>query len=201
MCGYDAFSTFYDASLERHYAAQHTIAVDALELAPGSVVLDVPCGTGQAFAPLLARLGPEGRVIGVDLSAGMLKAATRRVARAGWTNVTLLQADATTVAPDALPARPDRLHVFLGTTVFPDPDATLTHLWELLAPGGLAVVVDVHNPKPGLQGRIVEWMAQADLRRRGWEILERLAGSVERSSIADRAADGGPMWMAVARKP
>ncbi len=200
MCGYDAFSKVYDLMLERHYAPQHRIATEALALRPNSVVLDAPCGTGQAFAPIVQALGPEGRLIGVDLSEGMLAAAGKRVAREGWTQVSLVKADAGRVRLADLPARPDRLHVFLGTTVFPDPDAVLTHLWELLAPGGLAVVVDVHNPSPGLQGKIVERMAQADLRRRAWEILERLAGSIERTTIANRGSDGGPMWMAVARK-
>lgn len=200
MTSYDRFSLVYDAMLERHYRAAHAVAAEALALRPASAVLDVPCGTGQAFAPILERLGPDGRLVGVDLSEGMLRAAGRRVQRAGDVRVSLVHGDATTLTADALPVRPDRLHVFLGTTVFPDPEATLANLWELLAPGSLAVLVDVHHPSPGLQGRLVEWMAGADLTRRAWEILERLAGGIERTTIADRGSDGGPMWMAVARK-
>lgn len=199
MAWYDVFSTFYDAALERHYAPQHAVAVDALGLVDGSVVLDVPCGTGQAFPHLVRAVG-RGSVIGVDLSPGMLRLAERRVAREGWKNVHLLHADAGALTLDALPARPDRLHVFLGTTVFPDPEAVLGRLWELLAPGGRCVLVDVHGDPVTLQGRLVQCMAQADVTRRGWEFLERRAGGFQRTVIADRGSDGGTMWMAVGTK-
>lgn len=198
MPWYDTFATFYDASLERHYAVPHREAVDALDVRPDSIVLDVPVGTGQALPHLAPRAG---RVIGIDLSDGMLARARARVERAGWANVDLVAGDAARLRPDDLPARPDRLHVFLGTTVFPDPEATLDALWALLAPGGRVVLVDVHAARPGLQGRIVQCMAQADLTRTAWTWLERRAPDARRVVLRDAWSDGGTLWLATGTRP
>ena len=66
-------------------------AIDALGLAPGARVLDVACGTGLAFAELEARVGEDGEVVGVDLTAAMLERAAERVDAHGWQNVRLVE--------------------------------------------------------------------------------------------------------------
>jgi trans-aconitate 2-methyltransferase len=53
--------------------------LDRLPLASGETVLDLGCGTGRVTEQLLARLGPEGRVIGVDGSGRMVEEAARRL--------------------------------------------------------------------------------------------------------------------------
>jgi arsenite methyltransferase len=95
----------YDASAQRTMPIRMaTIAL--LRLAPGDVVLDVGAGTGLSFEPLLAAVGPTGRVLAFEQSPQMFAQARDRVARRGWTNVWLQQAPAETVilpqAPDAL---------------------------------------------------------------------------------------------------
>jgi ubiquinone/menaquinone biosynthesis C-methylase UbiE len=67
-------------------------AIDRLWLAPGDSVLDVACGTGANFASLADRVGPAGRVVGVDLSPDMLALAAERVRRMGSDSVTLIEA-------------------------------------------------------------------------------------------------------------
>jgi len=69
-------------------------AIERLNLRPGEVVLDVGCGTGLSFELLEQGVGPEGRVIGVELSPDMLAHAREKVTRHGWTNVTLIEASA-----------------------------------------------------------------------------------------------------------
>ena len=69
--------------------------VDALDLEPGDTVVEMGCGTGANFPHLREAVGPEGRVVGVDLTRGMLRRASERVDREGWDNVELVQADAT----------------------------------------------------------------------------------------------------------
>lgn len=201
MAWYDVFSGFYDASLEPHYREQRVLAVDALQLRAGHSVLDLPCGTGQSFGPLVERVGQAGTLVGVDLSPGMVRQARRRVTRSGLPNVTVVEGSATTVTAAELGrAAFDRIHVFLGMTVFDDPAAATAHLWSLLAPGGRMVVVDVHNPTPGLQGRMVQRIAQADITRRWWEPLEHLARGFSLTELPSKPLHGGGIWMAAGEK-
>jgi ubiquinone/menaquinone biosynthesis C-methylase UbiE len=138
----------------------------------------------------------------VDLSAGMLRQAQSRAERQGLANVKLLKGDARTLTPGALGVPGvNRLHVFLGMSVFPDPEGTLQNLWTLLLPGGRCVLVDVHAQTLGFQGRMVNWMAQADIRRRFWEPLEALApGRVERVELPSKPLHGGKIFLASATR-
>lgn len=70
------------------------LAVERLELQPGETVLDVGCGTGRSFEYLEPYIGPEGRIIGVDLSPEMLAVARRKAEHYGWANVTLMEGNA-----------------------------------------------------------------------------------------------------------
>ena len=88
-----------------------TRAVEALALRPGAVVLDLGCGTGLSFAPLLQAVGPHGRVVGVEQCPEMLAQAAERLRRHGWRSQVVLQqasAEATANAErrDAFTARP-----------------------------------------------------------------------------------------------
>jgi ubiquinone/menaquinone biosynthesis C-methylase UbiE len=51
------------------------LLVDAAQLAIGERVLDVACGTGVVARVAAQRVGPEGRVIGIDLNPGMIAVA------------------------------------------------------------------------------------------------------------------------------
>jgi ubiquinone/menaquinone biosynthesis C-methylase UbiE len=207
MAFYDVFSNFYDASLEKLYAESRALSARALALEPGHVVLDLPCGTGQSFSSIAPAIGEHGRLIGLDLSAGMLRRAKARVAREGHHDVRLAQCDAQTLDRATLEAavgptaRIDRLHVFLGMSVFPDMQTAFERLYALLAPGGLCVLVDVHADKLGVQGWLVNQMARADIRRRFWEPLEQVAERFERVELPYRKAHGGQIMLASGRKP
>jgi ubiquinone/menaquinone biosynthesis C-methylase UbiE len=206
MAWYDVFSNFYDAALEPLYTEQRALAADALALQPGMSVLDVPCGTGQSFGAIAARLGGSGLIIGVDASEGMLRRAQERAPSPGITISTL---HARVEALD--PARPqaqlagrssvDRVHVFLGMSVFPDMQESFDRLWSLLAPGGRAVFVDVHAAQLGLQGRAVNLIAGADIRRRFWEPLKARATNFELRDLPFNARHGGQIMMASGDKP
>ena len=67
--------------------------VEALELRSGETVVDLGCGTGANLPYLVEAVGPTGRVIGVDLSPGMLAQAHERLNETGWQNVELVEAD------------------------------------------------------------------------------------------------------------
>jgi arsenite methyltransferase len=83
----------YDASAERTMDVRRR-AVCLLQLRPGDHVLDVACGTGLSFEPLLEAVGSSGRVVGIEVSPEMLALARERVERHRWRNVELVQASA-----------------------------------------------------------------------------------------------------------
>jgi ubiquinone/menaquinone biosynthesis C-methylase UbiE len=126
-------------------------AIDALALQPGQTVLDIGCGTGLSFAPLLERIGPSGRIVGVDPSPDMLALARTRIARNGWSGVAVLQATA-----DAAPlqGQADAALFHLTHDVLRNPDA-LDHVLAHLKPGARVVASGLQWAPP--------WMLPANL--------------------------------------
>ena len=90
----------YDLSANTYYLiglrefAYRKMAVQALNLEQGDTVVEMGCGTGLNFSILRQRVGPAGRIIGVDLTPEMLEKADKRVRLNGWSNVELIQSDA-----------------------------------------------------------------------------------------------------------
>ncbi len=74
-------------------ARQRRRMIDALRLQEGDTVIDLCCGSGQNFAELRRRIGPSGRLIGVDISRNMLSIARELIDKNGWQNVELIEAD------------------------------------------------------------------------------------------------------------
>jgi SAM-dependent methyltransferase len=68
--------------------------VEALSVSRGQVVLDVGCGTGLCYGPLQEKVGPQGRVVGIEESPEMAAIARERIAAEGWRNVTVVQSPA-----------------------------------------------------------------------------------------------------------
>src|ERR1700712_1415570 len=68
---YDITSRFYPAP-GYPQRAQRLGAVEALGLRPGDRVIDIACGTGLNFPLIEAAIGPDGRIVGVDLTDAML---------------------------------------------------------------------------------------------------------------------------------
>lgn len=210
MSWYDTFSGFYDHSVERVYRPYRGPAVSALGLSPGSSVLDLACGTGPNLEFLADAVGPTGRVVGADFSEGMIGRARRRAERAGWSQVSLIQADAraltrTDLEGSGVPGGDlDGVIVTLGLSVIPDWETVLTHTFGLLKPGGRYVIFDIHAG-PGERVPASWWVeriAQAELARKPWEVLDRLSDSVElRRLPGSPHVHGGRPFMAIATKP
>ena len=127
---YRAHAEGYDASAARTMRLRRrTIA--ALELKRGDAVLDVACGTGLSFPLLLAAVGEEGRITGVELSPDMARRARDRIARAGWANVMLIEA----AAEHAALAGPFDAVLFNFTHDVLQSPAALAQLFAVVAPG------------------------------------------------------------------
>ena len=173
---YNLISRLYDPFTRSAYARARQEAVQELRLPPGSTVLDLACGTGQNFPLLIEALGPEGRIIGLDYSQGMLRRATDKVRRNGWTNIILIQEDARKVGPDLLRERAgvgrlDGLICTLGLSVVPEWRMVFDNAFSLVRSGGRCVIMDgrtLEGPKRLLNPLLVPLVgltAAADIRR------------------------------------
>ena len=105
----------------------------------GMTVLDVGSGAGDVALLLADIVGPQGRVVGIDVHADILEQARRRVAAAGWTNVAFTAGDVHTAE---LPADLDAV---VGRWVLmyqADPAHTLRRLAARVRPGGVVAMIE-----------------------------------------------------------
>ena len=158
-------------------------AVRRLELAPGQRALEVGCGTGRNFDPMVGAVGRSGHIYGVDLSEGMLRIAQRRCVRRGWTNVTLLRRDA---SEHALPGPVDAALFSFSYEVIPEYRKALRNAWSQLRLGGHLVILGQRTP----QGMLGRWLRPigvtvsratvlGDPDRCAWEDLRELTARID----------------------
>ena len=172
---YDLTSRLYPAP-GYPQRGQRLLAVQALGLRAGDSVIDLACGTGLNFGLIEQVIGPAGRIVGVDLTDAMLARAQERVARNGWSNVSLVQADA--VSFD-FPAPVSAILSTYALTQVPECAEVIAHGAAALSSGGRWVVLDLKVPDktPGFLAQVgtatVRPFAAIDqwLMRRPWEAI------------------------------
>jgi len=117
---------------------QRREVLSALALVPGERVVDLGSGPGLLALEMFERVGAQGSIDGIDLSADMVVLAQRRCA--ALSNVRFQTGDVT-----RLPYADASFDVAVCTQVYEyvqDVDAALRELHRVLRPGGRAVVVD-----------------------------------------------------------
>jgi ubiquinone/menaquinone biosynthesis C-methylase UbiE len=138
---------------------------DVAAIAPGDQVLDVACGTGVLAREAAARVGPSGRVTGLDLNEGMLAVARRLRPEIDWRQGDALDLPFADHAFDVVASQ-------FALMFFPDRPRALREMWRVLAPGG-RLAVAVCAPLEETRG----YRALADILRR--EAGEDAAAMVE----------------------
>lgn len=107
-------------------------AIEALAPQIGEAVLDVGCGAGQSVLQLADRVGPGGRVTGVDIAPPLLDVARRRAV--GRSQVDFIECDALRLA---LPERSiDCVFSRFGVMAFRDPVAAFSNFRRMMRPSG-----------------------------------------------------------------
>lgn len=146
---YDRTSRWYRFVEEPFERRARTAGLDLLRVRPGERVLELGCGAGGALVALARAVGPEGRVVGLDLSQGMINQASARLRRAGLTDrAALLVGDATSIPwPDV---SFDALFMAFTLELFDTPEIplVLAECRRVLLPGGRLAVVSLSRETP-----------------------------------------------------
>jgi ubiquinone/menaquinone biosynthesis C-methylase UbiE len=112
--------------------------VAGLPLAAGHTVLDLCCGAGASAIPAARLVGPEGRVLGIDIAESLLDMARARAAREGLANIGFRAGDATrTTLPDG---GFDAVICVFGVFFAPDMARFVAEMWRLVRPGGALAI-------------------------------------------------------------
>ncbi len=109
-------------------------------IGPGHTVVDFGCGPGFIAQELATRVGPSGRVHGVDLNARFVDDANERARAAGVSNVTFHQS-----GDGAVPLADESVDRVLCKNVLeyvPDAAAQVVELRRVLKPGGRLHLLD-----------------------------------------------------------
>lgn len=157
---YNRLSRWYDwiaGSTEKKY---RDWGLEKLSARPGERILEIGFGTGHCLVSLARSVGGDGRVIGLDISDGMLAIAQGRLQQEGLDDrVDLHLGDAASL--DFIPASSlDGIFMSFTLELFDNPEIprVLQECRRILKPGGrLAVVSMTKGNPPGLPVRIYEW--------------------------------------------
>ena len=144
---YDFTANLYYLLGLREYAFRRR-AADALRLRPGDTVVEIGCGTGLNFPYLEQKIGPNGRLIGVDLTDAMLEEAHKRALHNNWSNVELVQSAA---GAYRFPDRVDAVLSAFALTLDADYERVIQAAAKALRPGGRFVLLDLKMPENWLR--------------------------------------------------
>jgi ubiquinone/menaquinone biosynthesis C-methylase UbiE len=114
---------------------------DRIGLAAGASCLDAGCGPGETMRMMAERVGPAGRVLGIDVDASLGADAVAQLHRAGHRQCAFRAHDVITDVP--IPGAPfDLVYARLLLFHVPQRVAVLARLWDAVAPGGHLLVQD-----------------------------------------------------------
>jgi len=114
----------------------------------GDTVVDLGSGAGNDVFVARAEVGPEGKVIGIDMSSEMIKKARLNTARLGFTNIEFKLGEI-----ESLPLDDNTTDVVISNCVLnlvPDKKKTMQEVFRVIRPGGHFSVSDIalKNPLP-----------------------------------------------------
>jgi ubiquinone/menaquinone biosynthesis C-methylase UbiE len=154
-----AMQAYEDVLVPRLFTPWARLLLDRLDLQPAEAVLDVACGPGSVTRPASIKVGPAGRVTGVDLSPAMLAIALAKPALPRAAAIVYHRASA-----DRLPVDDADFDVATcqqGLQFFPNPAAALREMRRAVRPDGrvaIAVWTDIDHSPPfaALEGAVRE---------------------------------------------
>jgi arsenite methyltransferase len=150
-----------------------------IDLQPGQTVLDLGSGGGIDVLLSAKRVGPAGKVYGLDMTEEMLALARENQRKAGATNVEFLQGTI-----EAIPLPDQSVDVIISNCVInlsEDKDAVLREAFRVLRPGGRFAVSDV----------VIRGEVPAEIRRSLELWVGCVAGALEEDEYAHKLRAAG----------
>jgi arsenite methyltransferase len=133
-----------DASAESFAGVANPFSLGGLQ--SGEHVLDLGCGAGTDSLVAAQMVSPDGRVVGIDMTAEMVAKARDSARTMGAANVEFLEGEA-----EHLPFDEGTFDVVLSNGVvdlIPDKDRVFGELYRVLRPGGRLQLADVTIQRP-----------------------------------------------------
>jgi ubiquinone/menaquinone biosynthesis C-methylase UbiE len=131
---YNAAADAFDAEPLAFWDRCGQRTLERLSLRRDAQVLDVCCGTGASALHAARAVGPQGRVLAVDLAEHLLALGRAKAAAAGLRQLEFRRADMTALGfPDGAF---DAVVCVFGIFFVPDMEAQVSELWRLVRPGG-----------------------------------------------------------------
>ena len=176
----------YDGT-RRYYLLGRDRLISDLKPAPGANVLEIGCGTGRNLVQA-ARLFPEARFFGIDVSTEMLTSAISAISRRGMAGrIRVAHGDGTAFDPQLLFAVPcfDHVMISYSLSMIPDWRGVLHAAARRLTQGGRLHVVDFGSQErlPGIaRALLLRWLAMFDVTPR--DDLEAMLAAMAKSNGA-----------------
>jgi SAM-dependent methyltransferase len=154
--------------------------------------LDVGCGGGDVTLDLAARVGPDGRAVGVDVDVAKVQLARAEAAERGVANVEFRTADLRTLDGETF----DVVYARFVLSHLADPAGAIDIFRSHLRPGGLLVVEDtdfagyfVHPPSASFDRFLALYLAVVGGRGGDPDVGPRLPGMLGAAGL--RHVDAG----------
>jgi ubiquinone/menaquinone biosynthesis C-methylase UbiE len=198
QAAYQAASDHYDQPALAFWEKFGRATVARLGLRAGGRVLDVCCGSGASALPAAEAVGPTGRVLGVDLAAGLVDKARIKARERGFAHAEFRVGDFEELAEPGESF--DAVVCVFGIFFLPDMPAAVRRLWHWVRPGG-QLAITTWGPRVFEPANTIFWDAIREVRpelHKGFNPWDRIN---EPAALTELLLDGGVVGSVAAAEP
>jgi ubiquinone/menaquinone biosynthesis C-methylase UbiE len=196
---YDALAAEYERGMARITGLHAVDIVDSLAIGPGARVLDLAAGTGSITDVLAGRVGVDGVVVAVDISAGMLGYARRRLVDRPAVRFILGAGESLPFADGVF----DAVACAFGIQHMADADAALRSMRRVLRSGGRCAIAvwdvvgrDIKTPINEAFAAVNESRSLSPIQD-VWSAAGTLARRLEAAGFCDVEVRASAGWLSV----